>query len=404
MSKNLDNSLDIQLQGTAGIVTIEAGTTPADYSFILPTTGGLNTDVLTSTGSNNQLAWTTIGSFGGGSVSSVGLTTPSFLNTTGSPVTTTGTLAITYSGTPLPVLNGGTGTTTSTGSGSTVLNDNATLTTNVTLPKSTYINSSSGSVTIIPPSVGSNYNYNLPTTAGTVGQVLTSAGGISTPMTWTTPSSPGTGTVTSVGLTTPSFLTTTGSPITSSGTLALTLSGTALPVTSGGTGTTTSTGTGSTVLNNSPTFTSDITTPHVFVNASTALSLIETVQTTTNNAAFQYYQNTVDGNTAYVGLDGFGLYTILAGATILASGTAKPIILLTNNVEVVRINQLNTSSTSTTTGTLIVKGGIASNETISSASQNIQGASSGTISILPQAAAGTYNFNLPTTAGTAGNK
>ena len=45
-----------------------------------------------------------------------------------------------------------------------------------------------------------------------------------------------TGTVTSVALSVPSFLSITGSPITSSGTLAVTLSGTALPVANGGTG------------------------------------------------------------------------------------------------------------------------------------------------------------------------
>lgn len=47
------------------------------------------------------------------------------------------------------------------------------------------------------------------------------------------------GTVTSVGMTVPSFLSVSGSPVTTSGTLALSLSGTALPKTSGGTGSTT---------------------------------------------------------------------------------------------------------------------------------------------------------------------
>ena len=47
---------------------------------------------------------------------------------------------------------------------------------------------------------------------------------------------PTSGTVTSVAATVPTFLSVAGSPITSSGTLALTLSGTALPTTSGGTG------------------------------------------------------------------------------------------------------------------------------------------------------------------------
>lgn len=55
--------------------------------------------------------------------------------------------------------------------------------------------------------------------------------------TWAVPV--GSGTVSSVGASVPSFLSVAGSPITTSGTLAITLSGTALPATSGGTGQTT---------------------------------------------------------------------------------------------------------------------------------------------------------------------
>lgn len=47
-----------------------------------------------------------------GTVTSVAATVPSFLSVSGSPVTTSGTLAITYSGTGLPIANGGTGQTT----------------------------------------------------------------------------------------------------------------------------------------------------------------------------------------------------------------------------------------------------------------------------------------------------
>ena len=65
--------------------------------------------------------------------------------------------------------------------------------------------------------------------------------------------SAGTGTVTSVAATVPTFLSVTGSPVTTSGTLAIGLSGTALPVANGGTGVTTSTGTTNVVLSNSPT-------------------------------------------------------------------------------------------------------------------------------------------------------
>ena len=73
---------------------------------------------------------------------------------------------------------------------------------------------------------------------GTSGQVLTSAGTGNTP-TWTTPT---VGTVTSVAATVPSFLSVSGSPITTSGTLALTYSGTALPIANGGTGATVANG------------------------------------------------------------------------------------------------------------------------------------------------------------------
>jgi hypothetical protein len=49
---------------------------------------------------------------GAGTVTSVAASVPSVLSISGSPITTSGTLAITYSGTALPVANGGTGQTT----------------------------------------------------------------------------------------------------------------------------------------------------------------------------------------------------------------------------------------------------------------------------------------------------
>ena len=66
-----------------------------------------------------------------GTVTSVAASVPSFLSVTGIPVTTSGTLEITYSGTALPVANGGTGTTTLTGyvkgSGTSALSASATI-------------------------------------------------------------------------------------------------------------------------------------------------------------------------------------------------------------------------------------------------------------------------------------
>lgn len=55
----------------------------------------------------------TIAATGGtGTVTSVAMTVPSVFSISGSPITTSGTLALTYSGTALPIANGGTGGTT----------------------------------------------------------------------------------------------------------------------------------------------------------------------------------------------------------------------------------------------------------------------------------------------------
>jgi len=235
-----------------GDVTIVPDATGTSWSFILPTTAGSSNQVLTSSG-GGLMTWTTPAPPGTGTVTSVGITVPTFLSVAGTPITTSGILAVTLSGTPLPVLNGGTGVTTSTGSGSNVLSTSPTFTTSININGST-----SGTVTVQTQAIAGTYNYNLPTTAGASGQVLTSAGGLTSPMTWTTPT---TGTVTSVNMTVPTFLSVTGGPITSTGTFTVTLSGTPLPVLNGGTGVTTSTGSGSNVLSTSPT----ITTP-TFVN------------------------------------------------------------------------------------------------------------------------------------------
>jgi len=74
------------------------------------------------------------------------------------------------------------------------------------------------------------FNALAPSQTGNSGKFLTTDG---TNTSWSTNPL---GTVTSVAATVPSFLSISGSPITTSGTLAITLSGTALPTTSGGTG------------------------------------------------------------------------------------------------------------------------------------------------------------------------
>jgi len=65
---------------------------------------------ITGTWPNQTVNSTSSG--GSGTVTSVAATVPAFLSIAGSPITTSGTLAITYSGTALPIANGGTGQTT----------------------------------------------------------------------------------------------------------------------------------------------------------------------------------------------------------------------------------------------------------------------------------------------------
>ena len=113
-----------------------------------------------------------------GTVTSVAATVPSFLSVSGSPITSSGTLAITLSGTALPIANGGTGTTST---------QYASLTANVTgtLPIANGGTNSTATATAggVGYGTGTAHAY---TSAGTSGQVLTSAG-TGTP-TWSTPS------------------------------------------------------------------------------------------------------------------------------------------------------------------------------------------------------------------------
>jgi len=59
----------------------------------------------------------TTGGSGAGTVTSVALSAPAAFTVAGSPVTTTGTLALSYSGNPIPISSGGTGTSTTIPSG-----------------------------------------------------------------------------------------------------------------------------------------------------------------------------------------------------------------------------------------------------------------------------------------------
>jgi hypothetical protein len=115
--------------------------------------------------------------------------------------------------------------------------------------------------------------------------------------TWAVPT--GTGTVTSVAATVPAFLSISGSPITTSGTLAITLSGTALPIANGGTGLTSFTANqihyGSFSTSSGLTFDG---TNFATTGSATAASLIVTGSTVPTNGLYLPTTNTLGFCTA----------------------------------------------------------------------------------------------------------
>jgi hypothetical protein len=150
--------------GTTQIATTEFVVSQA-FSSALPGQTGNAGKFLSTNGT--AASWETVAG-----VSSVGLSVPSFLSVANSPITSSGTLAVTYSGTALPVINGGTGVTTSTGSGANVLGTNPTIS-GGTFSGEIYDNGSVRS-NIVDVASGTNFdlslgNYFIRTVNGNVG-------------------------------------------------------------------------------------------------------------------------------------------------------------------------------------------------------------------------------------------
>jgi hypothetical protein len=115
------------------------------------------------------------------------MTVPTLLSVSGSPITSSGTLALTYSGTALPVLNGGTGITsfgtgvatalgvnTNAAGGFTTIDGTATLTNKRINPRTL----STASTATLTPDISLYDQYNLTAQAS----ILTVAAPIGTPV------------------------------------------------------------------------------------------------------------------------------------------------------------------------------------------------------------------------------
>jgi hypothetical protein len=139
-------TLNQNTTGTAsnvtGIVAIANGGTGTDTPSLV---AGSNITV-SGTWPNQTIAATSSGS---GTVTSVAASVPSFLSISGSPITTSGTLAISYSGTALPIANGGTGVTSTPTNGQLLIGNGTGYTAStLTAGSNITITNSSGGITI----------------------------------------------------------------------------------------------------------------------------------------------------------------------------------------------------------------------------------------------------------------
>lgn len=115
--------------------------------------------------------------------------------------------------------------------------------------------------------------------------------------------------------------------------------------------------------------------------------------------------NIIEGSPASLGtVTSVSVVSANGFAGTVATATTTPAITLTTTVQTGRVLFANSNAISGVAGfTFDGTSAISLGQTGSSlASINMYGGTSGVVSIQPQAAAGTYNFNLPTTAGSSG--
>lgn len=197
-----------------------------------------------------------------------------------------------------------------------------------------------GTVTLAPQPSAGTYSWNYPTSAGASGQVLLSGGGGTNPMSWGAPA-----------------------------------------IASGGTGATTASGARANL---------GLGTAAVAAASSGTGTVAAVSGTVTNGDCAQFNDSVgtlVDSGHAGCGTGGGG------GSGVVNNGTAGQVAYYASTASAVSGN----ASLTITNGTVTV------GQTGSVLGQlKMAGNTSGAVTIQPQAAAGTYNFNLPTGAGTSG--
>jgi hypothetical protein len=126
-----------------------------------------------------------------GSVTSVAASVPAFLSIAGSPITTSGTLAITYSGTALPVANGGTGLTSGTSGGVLYYSATGTLASSAALAANALVIGGGAGAAPATTTTGTGVVTALGVNTGSAGAFVVNGGALGTPSSGTLTSATG---------------------------------------------------------------------------------------------------------------------------------------------------------------------------------------------------------------------